>query len=179
VARTFRRRRGGRVAVRLSPEEVELLRMIARDVVTIVCAPPEGEVGERLYPRAYLDPTEERAEQDFRGLVHDDLVEQRRSALATVLDKLPPTDPTVEVGAGERADFELDADEALQWLTALNDARLVIGTALGVTEDDNGDFPPDDPRFYLGTCYQWLSYLQFELVELLLDDLGEDGVDDA
>jgi len=180
MARTFRRRRDGRITVRLRADEVALLRIVARDVLLIIAAPPEGDVGARLYPRAYLDPTEEDAENEFRALVHHDLAEQRHAALAMLLDKLPAVDPDAAIQAGDEAgaDFDLTADEALQWLTAVNDARLVLGTALGITEDDDGDFAPDDPRYDLGTCYHWLTFRQTELVEVLLDGIGEAGTDD-
>ena len=64
-------------------------------------------------------------------------------------------------------------DEEMQWLTAVNDARLVIGTALGVTEDADTDYEPGDPRFEYGVLYGWLTQLHFELVTLLLDEIGE------
>ena len=37
-------------------------------------------VTQRLFPRAYLDPTEEEAESQWQELVHDDLVEARLDA---------------------------------------------------------------------------------------------------
>ena len=78
--RTFERARDGTLVVTLYVQEVELLTMTARDMTTIVEEPPDGEVAERLYPRAYLDPTEEAAQGEFDALVHDDLVRARRTA---------------------------------------------------------------------------------------------------
>ena len=75
-------------------------------------------------------------------------------------------------------EITLRPDEELQWLTAVNDARLVIGTALGITEDDDSEYEPDDPRFEYGVLYGWLTQLHFELVVLLLDEIGEAGSDD-
>ena len=46
-----------------------------------------------------------------------------------------------------RMEVELDADEAQAWLGALNDARLALGTRLGVTEDlDYDKCPTITPR---------------------------------
>jgi Domain of unknown function (DUF2017) len=172
--RTFRRKRGGALVVALHPREVELLATTARDMAAIVGDPPEGEVRDRLYPRAYLDPTEEQAQREFDGLVHDDLVHARRAALETVAAGLE----TAEEASRGMLEVTLEPEEEMQWLTAVNDARLVIGTALGVTEDTDVDFAPDDPRFEYGVVYGWLTELHFDLVTLLLDEIGEQGTDD-
>ena len=39
---------------------------------------------ERLFPRAYLDPTEEDAETEWQAVVHDDLVREKLAALDAV-----------------------------------------------------------------------------------------------
>src|SRR5450631_3024438 len=90
--RTFKRVRDGTLKVALYAHEAELLAMTARDMMTIVEEPPAGEVRDRLYPRAYLDPTEEKAQGEFDALVHDDLVHSRRAALEAIIDGLdtPP-----------------------------------------------------------------------------------------
>jgi hypothetical protein len=172
--RTFKRTRRGILRVTLYTQEVDLLAMTARDMMAIVEAPPEGDVRDRLYPRAYLDPTEEKAQGEYDALVHDDLVAARRSAFAVIVDAL---DRAVVNNRGV-VEIELSADQEMQWLTAVNDARLVIGTALGVTEDTDTDYEPDDPRFEYGVLYAWLTQLHFEMVTLFLDEIGEAGDDD-
>jgi hypothetical protein len=172
--RTFRRVRGGALVVTLYTQEVELLALTARDMMGIVEAPPDGDVRDRLYPRAYLDPTEEDAQGEYDALVHGDLVQARQAAFATIVEGLDASAPNSR-GVVE---ITLRPDEEMQWLTAVNDARLVIGTALGVTEDGDTDFEPTDPRFEYGVLYGWLTQLHFELVTLLLDEIGEDGSDD-
>ena len=172
--RTFARTREGTLVVTLYVQEVELLAMTARDMMTIVEEPPDGEVADRLYPRAYLDPTEEAAQGEFDALVHDDLVRARRTALEVIVDGLDAAVPNRR-GVVE---IELTPAEELQWLTAVNDARLVIGTALGVTEESDTDYEPGDPRFEYGVLYGWMTQLHFELVVLLLDEIGEAGSDD-
>ena len=172
---TFRRMRGGALVVTLYPQEAELLAMTARDMMTIVEEPPDGEVRDRLYPRAYLDPTEEKAQDEYDALVHDDLAASRRGALAVIVDGLEAAAPN----SRGRIEVTLQPGQEMQWLTAVNDARLVIGTALGVTEDADTEYAPDDPRFEYGVLYAWLTQLHFELVTLLLDEIGEGGSDDA
>jgi hypothetical protein len=172
--RVFARARDGSLQVTLYEQEAELLVMTARDMATLVEDPPDGAVRDRLYPRAYLDPTEEKAQQDFDAVVHDELVGARKRAFEHIASRLESAEPNrrgvvaLTLGAGEEA----------EWLTGVNDARLVIGTALGVTEDGDTDFEPDDPRFEYGMLYGWLTALHFELVSLLLDEIGETGTDD-
>jgi Domain of unknown function (DUF2017) len=172
--RTFDRARDGSLVVTLHPQEVDLLVMTARDMATLVEEPPDGDVRDRLYPRAYLDPTEETAQRDYDALVHDDLVRARRTAFETIADRLEAAPPN------RRGLIELvvGPTEEAQWLTGVNDARLVIGTALGVTEETDTDYARDDPRFEYGVLYSWLTALHFELVSLLLDEIGEAGSDD-
>lgn len=171
--RTFGHGRDGGLVVRLYSQEVELLAM-TRDMLSIVEEPPAGEVRDRLYPRAYLDPTEETAQAEYDALVHDDLVQARRSALGVIVDGLDGA----EANRKGVVEIVLGPDQEMQWLTAINDARLVIGTALGVTEDADTDYEPGDPRFEYGVLYAWLTQLHFELVSLLLGEIGEDGSDD-
>jgi hypothetical protein len=173
--RTFRRKRGGALVVTLYPQEVELLVMTARDMITIVEEPPAGDVRDRLYPRAYLDPTEEKAQGEYDALVHDDLVRDRRTALEAIVARLDGVEPN----SRGLVEITLPPGEEMQWLTGVNDARLVIGTALGVTEDLDTDFEPGDPRFEYGVLYGWLTQLHFELVTVLLDEIGEHGSDDV
>jgi hypothetical protein len=173
--RTFTRGRDGSLRVTLYTQEVELLAMTARDMAILVEEPPDGAVRDRLYPRAYLDPTEESAQQDFDAVVHDELVGARKRAFESIASRLEAAEPN------RRGEIELTLgrDEEAEWLTGVNDARLVIGTALGVTEDGETEYERDDPRFEYGVLYGWLTVLHFELVSLLLDEIGEAGSDDA
>jgi hypothetical protein len=174
--RTFvRSPRDGTLVVTLYAPEVELLTMTARDMMTIIQEPPDGEVRDRLYPRAYLDPTEEAAQGEYDALVHDDLVHSRTAALEAIVGGLEAAAPNKR-GLIEIA---LRPEQEMQWLTAVNDARLVIGTALGVSEDGDTDYARDDPRFEYGVLYSWLTQLHFELVTLMLDEIGAAGTDDG
>ncbi len=161
--------------VTLHAPEVELLAMTVRDMMTIIQEPPEGEVRDRLYPRAYLDPTEEAAQGEFDALVHDDLVRSRAAALQAILGGLEAAAPNTR----GLIKVVLRPEQEMQWLTAVNDARLVIGTALGVSEDGDTEYARDDPRFEYGVLYSWLTQLHFELVTLMLDEIGAAGSDDG
>ena len=61
------------------------------------------------------------------------------------------------------------AEEVVQetWLGVLNDTRLVLGTRLGVTEEERV-LDPADPDAGAYALYQWLTWVQGDLVEELL-----------
>lgn len=153
IARIKRTRRGS-FALRLPPAERDVLRTLPgqlRDLLT------EGEPAtdpdlRRLFPPAYPDDPERAAE--FDGMVRDDLVAGRLRAI-DVMER------TVDAP-------RLTEDELADWLTAINDLRLVLGTRLDVTEDlTELDLAPDDPRTPSLAVYAYLSYLEEEVVTAL------------
>jgi hypothetical protein len=165
LARRFRRNRQGRLVVRLTTEEVALLRRLPVDLKTLVAGgDPEDPVLQRLFPHAYLDPTEEDAETDWQRLVHDDLVAERLAALSLLETALARATP----GRGSWVEAELTAEEESAWLGVLNDARLALGTRLGVTEEmDLRHLDADDPEVAAFALYDWLTVLQGQLIEAL------------
>jgi Domain of unknown function (DUF2017) len=166
-----RRKRDGLLVCTLPEPYAELLKQIVRELAEMIAAPPPGDVTDRLFPRAYLDPTEEDSEQEWQSLVHDDLVRAKAEALQGVLVDLNGAHPA----GRERVAVELDEEGEGRWLTVLNDARLTLGTVLGVTEESSLDFPPDDPRAIRAEIYEVLTELQGDLVEVLLDEQPEAG----
>lgn len=144
----------GTVRVRLGPEERLLLASLPAQV--------EGALGSddpslrRLSPPAY--PDDEEAEAEYRRLVHSGLFDTRRRALQTL-------ERTAHAEA-------LTPDELEAWLGALETLRLVLGTQLDVHEEvglapiDEGD--PNAARLAL---YQWLSWLQEDVVQALAQAL--------
>ena len=171
MARTFRRNRSDGFDVVLEAGEAAVLTRLCEELTSLLNDDDEpGEAGEkadpvleRLFPRAYLDPTEEEAESDWQRLVHGDLVDGRRRALATVEGTL--------AGAQQRRgryELTLSADQAQAWLAVLNDARLALGTRLEVTEDmDLSGLDPDDPDTAPFAVYWWLGMLEESLIDVL------------
>jgi hypothetical protein len=166
VARRFRRNRQSRLVVRLTTEEVALLRRLPADLEALVRGgDPDDPVLQRLFPRAYLDPTEEEAESEFQRLVHSDLVAERLAALALLDAALQRAVPA----RGSWVECELTEDDEAAWLGVLNDARLALGTRLGVTEEmDHRHLDLDDPDAPAFALYDWLTVLQGQLVEALM-----------
>jgi Domain of unknown function (DUF2017) len=164
------RRLGDGVEVVLDDAEAALLGGMADQLRPLLTGEgPDAEldpVRERLFPRAYLHHTEDDAEVDWQDAVHNDLVRERLEAL----DALTRT-----VGdAGKRRSrrvVRLSAEDAERWLTALNDARLALGTRLGVTEELDYDAVPHEERGAY-EVYGWLTYLQGEMIEALASTEG-------
>ena len=159
-------RHGEGIAVSIPEAEAELLRSIPAELRPVLEAPLDRDnpVSDRLFPRAYLDPTEEGAEREWQELVRPELVRERLAALERLTQSLQRG----QVREG-RVEVELDADEAQAWLGALNDARLALGTRLGVTEDlDYDNVPENHPDAPAYAVYDWLTMLEGDLVETLL-----------
>jgi Domain of unknown function (DUF2017) len=119
---------------------------------------PDDPVLARLLPDGYRDDPV--AAGEFRQYTEPDLRAGKVAAARTVLGTLPASGGRVR----------LSGEDAQDWLRALNDVRLTIGTVLGVTEDYPDELPgadPADPRSaYLGV-YHWLGFLQDSLVRAL------------
>jgi hypothetical protein len=171
VARTFKRNKSTReLDVVLEPGEAAVLTRLCEELTTVLDADGAGDsersdpVLERLFPRAYLDPTEEAAESEWQRFVHDDLVVGRRQAVRTVESGL--ADAVVRRG---RFELSLNDEQAQAWLAVINDARLALGTRLEVTEDmDMSRLDPNDPDTAPYAVYWWLGVLEERLIDVLL-----------
>ncbi len=119
---------------------------------------PADPVLARLLPDAYQDDPE--AAGEFRKYTESSLREAKKYFAQTILETLPPT-------AGR---VKLTADQARDWLRALNDVRLMFGVRLEVTEDSEGQLSaldPQDPRVAAFEVYGWLGAVQESLVRAI------------
>ncbi|ONH29809.1 DUF2017 domain-containing protein [Pseudofrankia asymbiotica] len=121
--------------------------------------PPEDPAVARLLPDPY--PDDPLASGDFRRRRTDDALAHKRAAARRVLATLPGPDEVLL----------LDEEAAQDWLTTLNDLRLVLGTRLGITDDNYldelGELPPDDQRAPFVEMYELLTTLVDNLVQAL------------
>lgn len=165
------RRRGDRLVLTFHPAEVEVLRDLAGQLETLLQGgvPERGgdPARDRLFPRAYLDPTEDEAESDWQSVVHGDLVQAKSDAVTALVDSLD----TGKAKRGDQLEVSLGPDDVAQWVGALNDVRLALGVLLEVTEDEPR-VSPDDPRAPGYELYAWLTWLQGMMIETLTGDLG-------
>jgi hypothetical protein len=189
----FRPLKGGGASAWLSPGEATLLRTLVVPVMELLNDParpgpaPESEPAEstdlfddlekmfnetaaappeapadpvlaRLLPDAYQDDPE--AAGEFRKYTESSLREAKKYFAQTLLDTLPPKGGRVK----------LTADQARDWLRALNDVRLMFGVRLEVTEDFEEQLvslEPQDPRVAAFEVYGWLGALQESLVRAI------------
>ena len=156
--RVKRARSGDGFELRISAEERDLLRSVGPQLREVLVRDAAGaQQGEdsavaRLFPVAY--PDDEDRQTEYRLLVHDELLASHLGALA-VLEETADADHLAE-------------DQLLAWMRALNDIRLVLGTRLDVTEEgDERPSSPRDPRMSAFAVYDYLTYLQGEIIDAL------------
>ena len=122
---------------------------------------PDDPALQRLFPDFAADDPEVSA--GLRTLHEPEILAAKDLAAAAVLDTLPAGGGTVR----------LTREQAGQWLTALNDLRLVIGIRLEVTDDDEVPAAvradPGGPAGATFDVYRWLTGAQDSLVVALLD----------
>ncbi|WP_405687516.1 DUF2017 domain-containing protein [Streptomyces sp. NBC_00057] len=184
---------GGGAAVALDEVEIAILRSLAVQLLELIgpgdepaegedplaalfaegpSEPPTDPAVARLFPEAYGDEDSElrAASAEFRRFTENDLRTRKRDDALTVVRTLD----ALSIAEGGDAVLELTGDECRNWLGALNDLRLTIGTRLEVSDDDEGGagslyrLPDSDPRKPMVMAYLWLGALQETLVETLM-----------
>ncbi|MCI3276426.1 DUF2017 domain-containing protein [Streptomyces cylindrosporus] len=191
--------RGGGAAVALDDVEISIIRSLAVQLLELIgpgpgedapddplaelfaegpTEPPKDPVLRRLFPDAYSDPEgtpgpEEAEEQqahsaEFRRYTENDLRAGKRENALAVIRCLDALTPALDGGAI----LKLSTAESRQWLGALNDLRLAIGSRLEIEDEDDTDvlyrLPDEDPRKPMVMAYLWLGGLQETLVNTLM-----------
>ena len=154
----IRRRRDGRYAIKLDPSVRAVLTTMSEQLSPMIG--PDEPMTRRLFPPAYPDEATRVAEQEYRTLVDNALVNHHRQAFAVVAETAQ---------ADILSEAELNA-----WLSAVGSIRLVLGTRLDVSEDMT---PPDpaDPTAPEYALYELLGQLQYLMVEVLAAGLPDEG----
>lgn len=106
----------------------------------------------RLFPDGYSNDAH--ASADFRRFTEQDLRAHKVAALATVCKTL----------SDWKGKSTITEQQAQDWLKAINDLRLVLGTRLEITDESETDFEADEPGIHL---YNYLTYLQGTLIDAL------------
>ncbi|MGY1582782.1 DUF2017 domain-containing protein [Streptomyces sp. MN13] len=196
---TFEPLPGGGAAVALDDVEISIIRSLAVQLLELIgpgpaedapadplaelfaegpTEPPSDPVLRRLFPDAYGDPegtpgpreAEERKaySAEFRRYTENDLRAGKRENALAVIRSLDALSSAGDGGAV----LKLSAEESRQWLGALNDLRLAIGSRLEITDEDDSDLlyrlPDEDPRKPMVMAYLWLGGLQETLVATLM-----------
>jgi hypothetical protein len=150
--RRFRRTRKG-IEVAIPDHERELLAGLVPQLRELLIGEDDPNL-RRLFPTAYPDDPEQ--EDDYRGLVHDTLLEGRLAAL-----------DTFESSVRERT---LTDDQPGCWMGSINDLRLVLGTRLDVSEDDV-DIDPEHPEAAAFAVYHYLGWVLDDIVKVMIETL--------
>ncbi len=132
----------------LTDEEKELLGMLPAVVVEAIES--HSPYVTRLFPPTY--PFDDAAQRDIERADPDSLADAHRRLLEGLAASV--TKPV------------LTHEDLANWVGAINDIRLLIGTALDVYEemDRPGE---DDPRFQDFVIFDYLTWLQGSLLEFL------------
>ncbi|MGV9451101.1 DUF2017 domain-containing protein [Streptomyces sp. NPDC003635] len=197
---TFEPLPGGGAAVALDDVEISIIRSLAVQLLELIgpgpggdkpddplaelfaegpSEPPSDPVLKRLFPDAYSDPEatpgpqeaeEQRAySSEFRRYTENDLRAGKRDNALAVIRSLDELSSAAGDGG---AVLKLAPGESRQWLGALNDLRLAIGSRLDIVDEDDTDLlyrlPDEDPRKPMVMAYLWLGGLQESLVSTLM-----------
>lgn len=144
----IRARRDGTFALRWRPVDRELVASAATELRTLILN--EDSSVARLFPTAYQSDPERNAGWD--ALVRRELVEKRIEALemvATLLERRSCT-----------------ADELGTLMRSVNDARLVLGTQLDVSEDGPGALTTE-AQLHSYAIYEHLGYLLSQIIRAM------------
>lgn len=146
--RPIRRTRSGNYQLNLGAGERALLAALAPQLRELLTDPDQPGL-QRLFPPAYGDDNDAEHEEEYRRLMQEDLVARHEAALE-ILEETANAN-------------ELKPEQMEAWMRAINQLRLVIGTRLDVTEEDDFAATEDPDR----QVYYLLGYLQECVVEAL------------
>jgi hypothetical protein len=138
----------GMFQLNLSGDDRAILKHLVPQIVELM-ADPDQPVVKRLFPPAYSDPTHHEQEDEYHRLMQEDLASHHREELQLLSDT-----------ADEQT---LSEDQLMAWMRAINSIRLVLGTYLDVSEDDERSRPRSPEE----AVYRWLTYLQGEVIEAM------------
>ncbi len=194
MTRGFKWDREGHLTVRLSEEEVELLRFLVSQLFQLVSAedePGSGEspddpgssgeddtgadelaaaLGIRPNARRSDDPVLARLFPDAYDNDPEEAVEFRRFTESGLREGKRAAASVILETASASGRITLDREQAEAWLSGLNDVRLALGTRLDITEDPYEQLrsiDPDDERYAGVAAYDWLTFVQDTLVRAL------------
>ena len=141
-----RRRDGARTNVLLGDDERSMLIDLAEQFRSVLAADADPDL-RRLYPTAYADDAER--DTEYAELVHDDLLQTRLDAIERLVESA--------------TESSIDDEQLAAWMQVLNGLRLLLGTRLDVSEEDQ--FDPEAPDAPSRALITWLGFLLEEAGE--------------
>jgi Domain of unknown function (DUF2017) len=131
--------------INLDVEERALLVRLMGELEALLTSEGDNALLLRLFPVAY--PEDDEKEAEYQRLMREELVTSRLSAIESVRTTLDP----------ERTDL-LSEGETIAFLQSTNAIRLVLGTMLGITDDESAD-DADDATSPEHQLYDFLSWI--------------------
>ena len=144
----------GGIEIDLPADERSLLERLLGELAEMLAAAADGgdgsttlspELAARLNPDAYSDAAQS---AEYARLMSDELLASRLGAIDTVRASL------------SRSTARLDESGANAFMRSINTIRLVLGTMLEITDEDDEEAEEerldDRPEYQL---YTWLSWL--------------------
>lgn len=139
----------GGFRINLDAEEKALLVRLVSELHALLTGPDDDpharELLTALFPTAYPDDDDKEAE--YQRLMREELVASRLAAIDSVRATLAPDAPAL-----------LDEAETVAFMQSVNAIRLVLGTMLGITDDESAD-AADDTDTAEHHLYGFLSWL--------------------
>jgi hypothetical protein len=136
---------GDGFSINLDTDERQLLVRLMGELRELLSGDQGNVLLGRLYPVAY--PDDEEKEAEYQRLMREELVASRLAAADAVAAALDPdrTGPMTEA-------------ETIAFMQSINAIRLVLGTLLGITDDDSADEADDadSPEHQLYAFLSWL-----------------------
>lgn len=146
----------GGYELRLDDRERALIRQILGDMRALLTLDATDLRVRRLYPSAYADDASK--EDEYRRLTQEELRSARLANVDTVEASIDAT--------------TLSEEQLTAWMQAINSLRLVLGTLLDISDDDQElRFDPDDPEARTQALYGYLGGLLDEIVDAQLEAL--------
>ncbi len=139
-------RSGTGYVLHLGRDERTLVARLVAELREII-AEPDDAAAARLFPVVHTD--DEAREAEYRRLTRDGLITSRLAAIDTVEGVLARSGRKVP----------LDEAEVMAFMQSVNSLRLVLGTVLEISEDDDLDPSADlvaTPEYQL---YGYLSWI--------------------
>ena len=146
--------RHGRYVLRLEAQERQLIRQLLGELRELLALGADDPRVRRLYPAAYAEDPE--FEDEYRKLTREELQSGRLASVAAV-------EESIDADA-------LSPDDLTAWMQAVNSLRLILGTMLDISDDDQElAFDPNDPNARTIALYGYLGGLLDEIVTAQLD----------
>ncbi len=140
----FGRGRNGYV-LRIAPQERALVIRLLGELSELLGSPAEQPATARLFPVVHPDDAEREAE--YQRLMRDELVTSRLAGIASV----------TKVLEGSAKKVTLTEEQLTSFMQAVNGVRLVLGTILDVSEDDDVvEIEDHVPEYQLYAYLSWL-----------------------